>query len=37
MIKRLKEMWHCPRDIQEAEWVILWGTFMTLWMLMIIW
>ena len=37
MIDRLKEIWHSPRDIEEAEIYILVGTFITIWMLMIIW
>tara|TARA_Y100000593_G_scaffold36023_1_gene70263 strand:+ start:514 stop:630 length:117 start_codon:yes stop_codon:yes gene_type:complete len=37
MIKRLKEIWHSPRDIEEAEWYILFGLFVIVWMWMIIW
>ena len=37
MIKRLKEIWHSPRDIQEAEWYILVAMFMLIWMWMFIW
>ena len=37
MIERLKELWHNPRDIHEAEWYILWGVFIVIWMWMIIW
>jgi len=36
MIKRLKEIWHSPRDIQEAEWYILLGFFIMIWMWMVI-
>ena len=37
MVERLKRLWHSPRDIEEAEWYILFGIFMTLWMCMIVW
>lgn len=37
MIQRLKELWHSPRDIEEAEVQIMFAIFITLWMLMIIW
>ena len=37
MIDRLKSIWHNPRDIEEAEIILLVGSFITLWMLMIIW
>ena len=37
MMERLKELWHRPRDIEEAEWYILFGIFTTLWMCMIVW
>ncbi len=36
MIKRIKELWHNPRDIEEAEAMILFGLFATLWMWMVI-
>ena len=36
MIKRMKEIWHSPRDIREAEVYILLSMFMALWMWMII-
>ena len=37
MVDRLKELWHAPRDIEEAEVMLLLGVFVTVWMLMIIW
>ena len=37
IIKRLKEVWSNPRDIEEAEWYILFGLFVIVWMWMIIW
>ena len=37
MINRIKELWHKPRDIEEAEVILLVGVFVTIWMLMIIW
>jgi hypothetical protein len=37
MVERLKRLWHRPRDVEEAEWYILFGIFMTLWMCMILW
>ena len=37
MVGRLKEIWHAPRDIEEAEVILLVGIFATIWMLMIIW
>jgi hypothetical protein len=37
MVERLKELWHRPRDIEEAEVILMLGVFATLWMLMIIW
>ena len=36
MIKRLIEIWHSPRDMLEAEWYILLGIFIMIWMWMII-
>jgi hypothetical protein len=36
MIQRLKEIWHKPRDMLEAEWYILLGIFIMIWMWMII-
>ena len=36
MNKRIKEIWHSPRDINEAEVYILLSMFMALWMWMII-
>jgi hypothetical protein len=37
MIKRLIEIWHSPRDIEEAEWYILFIMFFVVWMWMFIW
>ena len=37
MIERLKLLWNRPRRLEEAEAYILFGVFMTIWMLMIIW
>jgi hypothetical protein len=37
MVDRLKELWHSPRDIEEAEVILLLGVFATVWMLMILW
>ena len=37
MIKRLKEIWHSPRDIHEAEMYILVAVFFMIWMWMFIW
>ena len=37
MIERLKELWHSPRDVEEAEVILLMGAFLTLWMCMILW
>jgi hypothetical protein len=37
MIDRLKAIWSNPRDINEAEWYILLGFFMMIWMWMLIW
>ena len=34
---KIKDMWDNPRKIEEAEVYILFGVFMTLWMLMVIW
>ena len=36
MIKRLKDIWSDPRDIQEAEWYILFGVFVMVWMWVIL-
>jgi hypothetical protein len=36
MIKRLKDIWSDPRDIQEAEWYILFGVFVIVWMWVIL-
>jgi hypothetical protein len=36
MMKRIKEIWHSPRDMVEAEWYILLAFFMMIWMWMII-
>ena len=35
-MKRIKEIWHSPRDMGEAEWYILLAFFMMIWMWMII-
>jgi hypothetical protein len=32
VIERLKEIWHNPRDIEEAEWYILLAFFTMIWM-----
>ena len=37
MKERLKAIWSNPRDIQEAEWYILLGVFIMIWMWMFIW
>ena len=34
--KRLIELWHNPRDIEEAEWYILIGFFIMIWMWMML-
>ena len=31
MIRRLKEIWHSPRDIEEAEFYILATIFISAW------
>ena len=36
IIKRLKELWHSPRDMVEAEWYLLLAFFMMIWMWMVI-
>jgi hypothetical protein len=37
MIDRLKIIWNNPRAIQEAEWYILFGIFIVVWMWMFVW
>tara|TARA_B100001939_G_C16547296_1_gene448827 strand:+ start:128 stop:238 length:111 start_codon:yes stop_codon:yes gene_type:complete len=36
MIKKIKEIWSKPRDMELAEWYILIAFFMMIWMWMII-
>jgi len=36
MIKRLKEVWNNPRQLEEAEGIILFAIFATIWMWMVI-
>ena len=36
MIGRLRRLWHNPRDIEEAEGIILFAIFATMWMWMVI-
>ena len=32
LIKRMKEIWSNPRDIEEAEWYLLLAFFIMIWM-----
>ena len=32
MIQKLKDIWNNPREINEAEWYILFGVFVMVWM-----
>ena len=32
LIKRMKEIWSNPRDIEEAEWYLLFAFFIMIWM-----
>ena len=33
MIKRLMEIWHSPRDVEEAEWYMLTAGFIATWII----